>query len=107
MIKLIDAELTMNDGVGNRTYGEQRRTVMAPRKAGRVLTVWSVVQDALNDLKSFFTEDCELTLIVRKPGDDEADILISNDDLKELEKLIARCRARVSVELEEGNGTRN
>ncbi len=44
----------------------------------------------LNELRSLFRPECELTFIMRLPGNDDADMLVTNDDLDELTKLIKR-----------------
>jgi hypothetical protein len=53
------------------------------------------INRALNDLRQLFKPECQLTFIMRIPGNDEGDMLISNDDLGKLEKLVQRCKGRV------------
>lgn len=44
----------------------------------------------LDEIASYFTEDCKITLIVRKPGNDNADFVLSMDNLIEAKKVLAR-----------------
>lgn len=37
-----------------------------------------------------FTPDCKITLVVRKPENDEADFILSNDSKEEIIKVIER-----------------
>ncbi len=48
------------------------------------------VSEALNNLRPVFTDKAELTFIMRVPGNDEGDMIITNDNLSELRKLIKR-----------------
>lgn len=41
-------------------------------------------------VEPFFKHGCKFTLIVRTPGNDRADVLVTNDDLAEVRKLIER-----------------
>jgi hypothetical protein len=52
------------------------------------------VEAALNELRGLFKEKCQLTFIMRMPGCDEADVLVTNDDIQELKKLLVRCEER-------------
>lgn len=56
------------------------------------------VEAALNQLRPVFQPHCQLTFIMRRPGDDEGDMVISNDDLDELAKVIQRTKARLDAE---------
>lgn len=55
------------------------------------------VSAALNELRPLFNEKCQLSFIARLPGNNEADILISNDDIDALKDLLGRCQRRVTV----------
>ncbi len=44
----------------------------------------------LEMIGSNFTPDCKLTLVVRKPGNDEADFVLSNDKKPEIVKAVNR-----------------
>lgn len=48
------------------------------------------VEATLNDLRPLFVKEMQLTFIARFPKNDEADMVISNDDPQELRKLIDR-----------------
>jgi len=55
------------------------------------------IENALNTLAQFFVPEMQLTFIARLPGNDEADILVSNDDFHELVRLIERAENRAEV----------
>ena len=46
--------------------------------------------DRMKQVESFFAPGVEVTLIVRSPGYDSRDFMLSNDDLDEVKKLIQR-----------------
>jgi len=48
--------------------------------------------DHLNSIAGLFKPGAKLTLLVRTPGNEEADFLLTNDDLGEAIKLIERRR---------------
>lgn len=50
--------------------------------------------DALESVRDGFVAETRLTFIARLPGDQEADILVTADELEELSKLIERSKAR-------------
>jgi len=50
--------------------------------------------DTLNDLRKCFTADVKLTLLVRAPEDEDAEVCITDDNLDDIEALIARMKAR-------------
>lgn len=52
------------------------------------------VSVALNQLRRCFVSQMQLTFIARLPGNDDADVLISNDDLFEIHKLVERMKKR-------------
>lgn len=47
------------------------------------------VEEALNDLRLNFIDEAELTFIMRVPGKPNAYIIISNDNLVELSRLLS------------------
>jgi len=55
------------------------------------------VENALNTLAPLFVPEMQLTFIARLPGNDEADILVSNDDFHELVRLIERAENRAEA----------
>jgi len=48
----------------------------------------------LDDIAKLFIQSAKLTLIVRIPDNDDADFLLTNDDLKETTKALERMRAK-------------
>ncbi len=50
-----------------------------------------------NHVEPIFKDDVRLTLIARTPGNDEADVLVSNDDLDELISFVERGKERNEV----------
>jgi hypothetical protein len=51
----------------------------------------------ITHVEPIFEEGIKISLIVRVPGNDEADVLVSNDDLDELAAFIERGRTREIV----------
>lgn len=47
-----------------------------------------------NRLAPIFRPGVKLTVIARTPGNDDADALVTNDDIDELDKLLCRTRGR-------------
>ena len=64
--------------------------------------VFYKISDALNQLGPLFLPECRLTFIMRLPGDEEADVLVTIDDLDELQKLIERRKSPDSNIVEDG-----
>lgn len=52
--------------------------------------VGEIVSGHMNDIADCFKPECKIAVIVRTPGNDEADFLMTNDDLSEVAKLIDR-----------------
>ena len=52
----------------------------------------------LEALESWFTPDCKLTFIMRKPGNPEADLVITGDSEDELIAVLERTKARAAWE---------
>ena len=52
------------------------------------------IEAALNKLRPLFIEEAELTFVMRVPGHPQAFMVISNDDLDEVEATIKRSRTR-------------
>ncbi|MCK5611076.1 hypothetical protein KAR91_54890 [Candidatus Pacearchaeota archaeon] len=48
------------------------------------------VGKALNKLSEFFVPEAELTFIMRVPGVPDTQMIISNDNLKELSEILAK-----------------
>lgn len=48
----------------------------------------------LNKIAALFTGEVKITLLVRHPGKDEQDFLLTNDDLEEVNKGIERAKNR-------------
>lgn len=44
----------------------------------------------LSEIAEYFKSGVKLTLLVRTPGDDDADFILTNDDLDEVIKAIER-----------------
>ena len=61
------------------------------------------VVHALNELRPLFIDQAELTFIMRVPGMDDSEIVISNDEPAELVKVIAGWSMKVSKELRNEN----
>lgn len=45
-------------------------------------------------VEPIFKRDTKFTLIARKPGDSDADVLVTSDDLNEVAALIERSKTR-------------
>ena len=52
------------------------------------------VVDRLIEIAKWVSPDAKLTLMIRVPGDDDADCVITSDDMAELAALVARQKAR-------------
>lgn len=48
----------------------------------------------LNKIGKLFTPDCKITLIVRKPDNDNADFVMTIDELDKVSELIERTKQR-------------
>jgi hypothetical protein len=48
-------------------------------------------------VEPIFKPGTKLTVIARTPGNNEADVLVTNDDINESAALVARCKAREEV----------
>lgn len=48
------------------------------------------IEQHLNQIKPFFVDGMELTFIARKPDNDRADFVVTNDSLPELAKVVER-----------------
>jgi hypothetical protein len=55
------------------------------------------VQDALNELGDEFVEGAQLTFIMRMPGNTEAEMVVTNDDLDEVIATLERSKNRSKV----------
>lgn len=58
------------------------------------IMVGQKVQEALNELRPLFHEDVELTFIARMKGNDEADLVLTNDTFEALIACIERTKDR-------------
>jgi len=52
--------------------------------------VHKVVEDTLNEIRPLFADDAELTFIMRVPSHEGSHMFISNDDPKELAKILEK-----------------
>lgn len=59
----------------------------------RLLTLGLHIERHLAEIEKLFKPHVKLTLIARTPGNDEADVLMTKDDLSEVAKLIQRREA--------------
>ncbi len=50
--------------------------------------------DALDGLKKMFKPGVQLSIIMRTPGDTEAEFVVSNDDMQELIEVLERSKSR-------------
>lgn len=66
---------------------------MITHKDPAVQQVGFEIANALADLEQYFKPGVKLTCIVRRPRHPEQDIVITNDDLKEVAQAIERRRA--------------
>jgi len=55
------------------------------------------IETTLNDLRPMFVDKAELTFIMRLPGNDNADMVVTDDDLSELRELIERSMMREGI----------
>ena len=49
----------------------------------------------MDQIISCFKHGAKIAVIVRTPGDDEADFMLTDDDLDELQKVIERMKGRL------------
>ena len=73
-------------------------------QSNSVADVHHAVAEALENLRPRFNEKCELTFIMRLPGHDDADMVITNDDFGELAKVIERMKARAADDTDRQSG---
>lgn len=52
--------------------------------------VREICEQKLSEIARCFTADCKITLIVRKPDNDEADFVLTNDQFSEAIKVLER-----------------
>ena len=57
------------------------------------------VEDTLHELADLFVKDARLTLIMRVPGDDECEMLVTSDDAEELIEMLYRTLKRKKTKL--------
>lgn len=67
---------------------------MSTKSDGEI--VGEAVEDALCFLAEMFKPECKLTFIMRVPGNDEADMVVTSDENEELAKVIERTIERDS-----------
>jgi len=60
----------------------------------KLLFVTQEAQRHLNIIASMFKDGAKLTLLVRAPGNDDADFCLTNDDLEEAIKGLNRRKQR-------------
>ena len=60
-----------------------------------VQNVGAEIERHLNEIATLFKPGAKLTFIARTPGNDDADMLLTIDDLEEVKKVIERTEARL------------
>ena len=69
---------------------------LTPQEKHRLMG--AITNVLVKHLEPLFTPDVQLTIIARKPGNDEADVMVSSEaDLGELTKLVARSIERSPI----------
>jgi hypothetical protein len=58
---------------------------------------YSAINKLLNKIGKFLLPEARITLVVRQPNDDEADLVLTLDDLDEIKKAIDRTKQRVKT----------
>ena len=58
--------------------------------AANVAMFHEQADELMHHIKKLLTPDMKLTLVARKPGNDEADIVLTDDDLAEAVKVLQR-----------------
>lgn len=56
------------------------------------------VEDVMLDLQNLFVDEVKLTFITRLPGNDDADMVITRDNLNEVRKVIDRMLQKESID---------
>lgn len=51
----------------------------------------------MNDILTNFKPGAKITVLVRRPGDDEGDFMLTNDAIPEARKMLDRCEKRGEV----------
>lgn len=67
---------------------------MAVRRTDLEETVYPRILDMIDEISTYFSLDAKLTFIARLPGTGDTDIVVSNDDFRELINAIDRVRMR-------------
>lgn len=65
---------------------------------GLPLATQEKLNGLLNEAATCFTSDCKLTLIVRKPDNDNADVLMTIDTLDGIQSVLDRTREGANLE---------
>ena len=52
--------------------------------------VGNIVARTLNELRPLFVDDAELSFIMRRPGDPDSSMIVSNDNLMDLSEMLAK-----------------
>lgn len=59
--------------------------------------VRGVVSRHMEEILTLFKRDAKITVLVRLPGNDEADFLLSNDTLEGMAGIVERSKTRPSI----------
>ena len=86
--EILRAHVTVT--VSQKRANRQRNNAMINR-------VREEVDRHLDALESWFLPECKLTFIMRKPGNDDADLVITVDDIDELIAVLERTKTREAM----------
>ena len=63
----------------------------------QLLQFQQILQDKVSEITELLKNEAKVTLCIRIPGNDEADIVLTNDDLYEVESEIKRTIQRAGI----------
>ena len=91
-----------------RHQGMSRNLRAAQKRSPTLERMRLAVAAHMGEIASLFSPEVTVTVLVRHPSDDRADICLTDDELPELAKMLARCieRERANAGRSEGHGER-
>lgn len=76
------------------SYGMSRNLRIARTKIPTIQEIVAEIAPKMAEIADLFLPGAPVTVLVRRPGDDRADVCITDDEFPELQAMLARCRAR-------------
>lgn len=67
---------------------------MAAKRSARLLDLQDEVADYMDAILGRFKPGAKITVLVRTPGNDEADFMQTNDDVEAIAAMVVRCARR-------------